>query len=342
MRIPSIHSRGWRLFALALLMLALAPGTWLRTPVTDRNSSAITITPLPFASGEDAGFTVEGLWRLTGKGERFGGYSAMGLLDDAAAIRLFSDRGWLLTLPRPDLASDAASRSSMRRLFPTGIAMDKLFDIESVTYDHASGRFWVGYEFHHTIYRYASDGEPDGFIEPAVAQDWSENGGIEAMARLASGEFLLLRESQGEIYLLDGDPVEGADYRYFVGGYPEGYSPTDMAQLPDGRVLIILRRVALANPVFEAMIAIADPADLADGEPWPVTPLVQIEDILPRENYEAIAIDPRDDGSVTVWLASDDNISVFQRSLLAKLRFTPPPRAEGVHEKGRRDEASAP
>lgn len=342
MRIPSIHGRRWRLIALALLVLALAPGTWLRTPVTDRNSTAITVTALPFSAGGKGGFVVEGVWQLSGKGERFGGYSAMGLLDDAATIRLFSDRGWLLTLPRPDLVEDAASQSSMRRLFPTGIPMDQLFDIESVTYDHAADRFWVGYEFRHTIYRYAGDGEPDGFLEPPFTRQWSDNGGIEAMARLESGEFLLLRESGGEGYLIDGDPVAGARYRGFRAGYPEGYSPTDVAQLPDGRVLIILRRVAFANPVFEAMLAIADPDQLGEEPFWQVTPLVQIEDILPRENYEAIAIDPKADGSVTVWLASDDNISVFQRSLLAKLHFTPESPAEGGHEKGRRAEAPAP
>jgi len=141
-----------------------------------------------------------------------------------------------------------------------------------VTYDHAADLFWVGCEFRHTIYRYAGDGVPDGYLELPFARNWSKNGGVEAMARLDNGHFLLLRETGSEGYLIQGDPVVGARYRRFRARYPEGYSPTDMAQLPDGRVLIVLRRVVLANPVFEAMIAVADPGELGVEEEWPVTP----------------------------------------------------------------------
>ena len=212
-----------------------------------------------------------------------------------------------------------------------------------MTYDHAADLFWVGYEFRHTIYRHAGDGVPDGYLEPPFARNWSKNGGVEAMARLDNGHFLLLRETGSEGYLIQGDPVVGARYRRFRARYPEGYSPTDMAQLPDGRVLIVLRRVVLANPVFEAMIAVADPGELGVQEEWPVTPILQPEELVPRENWEAIAIEPRDDGAVTVWLASDDNRSILQRSLLAKLRFEPDsPSQEDRHEKGRRAEAPAP
>ena len=45
--------------------------------------------------------------------------------------------------------------------------------------------------------------------------------------------------------------------------------------------------------------------------------------VVPRENYEGLALRERADGAVDVWLISDDNMSVMQRTLLAKLRFDP-------------------
>jgi len=45
--------------------------------------------------------------------------------------------------------------------------------------------------------------------------------------------------------------------------------------------------------------------------------------VIPRENYEGLALRPRGDGRVDVWVMSDDNFSIIQRSLLAKLVFDP-------------------
>lgn len=334
-----------RLAALLLIGAALAPGTWLRSEYANRPSAEVTITPLAAERTAHGGFTVESLWQLEGEALSFGGYSAMGLLS-GGTIRLFSDKGWVLTFPRPDgEGGESASSTGMtvRRLYPTGIPLIDLLDIESVTYFRGGHLFWVGYENRHTIYRYDVAGEPEAFLEPEFARNWSSNGGIEAMVRMADGRFVILRELGGEGYIFDGDPVEGAEAMRFPVNFPQNYSPTDMAQLPDGRVLIVLRRVAFANPVFEAMIAIADPAEISADTPWQVTPLVQLEDLVPRENYEAIAVEPRDDGAVSVWLASDDNLSAFQRSLLVKLRFHPDKAAaKDAHEKGRRAEAGAP
>lgn len=211
-------------------------------------------------------------------------------------------------------------------------------DIEAVTYHRPAQQFWVAYENRHTIYRYQVSGEPQAYVEPSFAREWSSNSGMEAMVRLEDGRFIVLRESEGEGFLFAGDPVEGAPAMAFRVRYPEDYRPTDMAQLPDGRVLVVLRRVAFARPVFEAMLGIADPALISADEPWQVRPLVQLEDIVPRENWEAIAIEAAAGGAVDVWLASDDNMSAFQRSLLAKLRWHP----GNAQEKGRRTEAPTP
>ncbi|HSG57654.1 MAG TPA: esterase-like activity of phytase family protein [Paracoccaceae bacterium] len=316
-----------------LLIALLAPGTWLRSTVGDRASADVTVTALPFDNSAVAGFEVLGLWQLHGFAENFGGYSAMAP-PGPEIVRLFSDKGWLLTIPRPDARRGPAG---IRQLYPTGIPVIDLLDIESVTYHPQTGQYWVGYESRHTIYRYSVTGEPEAFVEPAYTTGWQSNGGIEAMARLADGRFLVLHEDGNDGYLYPGDPVEGAVPQQFTVAWPEDYSPTDMAQLPDGRVLILLRKVAWHLPVFESLIALADPAliDSAlidSASPWPVTVLAELEQLVPRDNWEALSIEPPVEsvagaiagGAVNVWLASDDNRSAVQRSLLAKLRWTPP------------------
>jgi len=96
--------------------------------------------------------------------------------------------------------------------------------------------------------------------------------------------------------------------------------------LPDGRVVILLRIVdPLSPPFFEAMLVVADPADIAAGREWRWSKLADLEGSVPRDNYEGLAIVP-DPSGVTLWLISDDNYAHFQRTLLLQLHWRVPPR----------------
>lgn len=315
-----------RLAALLALAVLLAPGTWWRSIVPDRYATAVQVVPLPFERGERGGLSVQGLWHLDGSGENFGGYSAM-FLYGRQGIRLLSDRGFLLTIPRPGPDAVDPRPYSTRQLYPVGIPLDDLLDIESATYDPGTGQYWLGYEYQHVIYRYAARGDPEAFVRPAYTRNWAINGGIESMVRMADGRFVVLREDAGDLFLYPGDPVAGAVPVQGRVAWPDGYSPTDAAQLPDGRLVVVLRRVAMHLPVFECRLVLLDLAGWQPGTVLHPQPLVQLEDLVPRDNWEAVAVEPGTDGAVSLWLASDDNRSGLQRSLLARLRFTPPPRA---------------
>ncbi len=305
---------------LLALLMAIVPTTWLRSEVGDRYSAQVTVTSLQHPARTSGAFSVQGLWQLRALSENFGGYSALAVL--GTRIRLFSDKGWLLTVPRPDQpAGDLVV--GVRQLYPTGVPIADLLDIESVTYNPSGGQYWVGYESHHTIYRYSMTGEPEHFVQPAYTANWGHNSGIEAMVRLDDGRFVVLKETGGIGFLYRADPVDGAEPMPFRIAWPDGYEPVDMAQLPDGRVLILLRRLGWHLPVFESRLVVADPALIDPDKVWRVTPLLQLEKLLPRDNYEGLAVEPGTDGSVTLWLASDDNRSALQRSLLAKLRWVP-------------------
>ncbi len=316
---------GRHLLAALLLATMLAPGTWWRSRVPDRYATEVTFVALPFDARSHNGLQVRGLWHLHGAGENFGGYSAM-LLYAHEGIRLFSDRGFLLTIPRPGDDVTQPMAKSTRLLFPFGFRLEDMLDIESVTRDPETGQYWVGYEKLHVIFRYAAWGDPEAYVRPAYTRNWADNGGIEAMVRLADGRFLVLHEGGGDAFLYPGDPVAGAQPEQAQVAWPDGCAPTDAAELPDGRVVVVLRRVGLHLPVFESRLALLDPATWQAGSFWQPQALVQLERLLPRDNWEAVAVEPGDDGAVGLWLASDDNRSAFQRSLLARLQFTPPPR----------------
>jgi hypothetical protein len=317
-------TRKRRIAAVVVALLAVY-SVALRSTPEEPADAVITIAPaLTGKPASGGGFTVLAMWRLTARNGAFGGYSA--LLVEGERLRLLSDQGMWLTIPRPG-TTVMHVRGALAEFGDRTIG---LRDIESATRDPRTGRFWVGYEHRHAIARYGPDGTDDGEVFPAFAADWYANGGMEAMVRLADGRFIVLRETGDVGVLYQGDPVAGASWQSFPVTTPGGFSITDMAELPDGRLLLVLRKIALHMPPLEGMLAIADPAAIDPATPWTITPLVRIEDLLPRDNYEAVAVEPGDNGDftgdVTVWLASDDNMSILQQSLLARLSFTPPAR----------------
>jgi hypothetical protein len=105
---------------------------------------------------------------------------------------------------------------------------------------------------------------------------------------------------------------------------PGRFSPTDAAQLPDGRILVLMRRAVWPMPArFAGRIALFDPADIAAGRTVRAQTVAMLSSLLPVDNFEGIAIEPRGDGKVTVWLISDDNGAAAQRTLLWKLVLDP-------------------
>jgi hypothetical protein len=74
---------------------------------------------------------------------------------------------------------------------------------------------------------------------------------------------------------------------------------------------------------FAGRIVVADPAELDSGGILHSAVVAKLSSSLPVDNFEGMAIEPRADGRVTVWLISDDNAAVTQRTLLWKLAVDP-------------------
>lgn len=317
-----------RVMATCALALMCAPGTWFRTDLPRIMPHDIAVEQIASPSPTDnPAWQVDGIWQYRASGRYFGGFSAL-IADERGLLRAFSDRGTRFTLTDPVISGDAIGvRPVSPQIVERGYERD-LLDIESATRDPATGTYWLGYEGYHALHRFTAANKADGLLDLDDELDWYANNGLEAMVRLADGRFVMLGEGQDEGLIYPGDPVEGGTAQTFAFENPApGYVATDLAQLPDGRVLMLMRQVSstlawsLDWPPFECLIAIGDPP--SPGAAWQPQVALEFAGNIPNENYEGLAVREGAGGKVEVWVISDDNFSVQQRTLLVKLAFDP-------------------
>lgn len=268
-----------------------------------------------------------GIWQYQADSLKFGGFSAL-LALKGDRLRAFSDRGYRFTLIAPDLMDSgqlgAATGVAVQQV-ERGWSMD-LWDIEAATRDPGSGTYWLGYENRHAIHRFTVTSDPDGVRDLSDEVDWPDNSGIEALVRLRDERFVVLPEGQPQGLLFPDDPVEGAAPKTFDIISPVAdYVITGAKQLPDGRLMVLMRKLEWPSrsawPPFGSLLAIGEVPQVGGTFAPEIT--LQLKGVLPRDNYEGLALREREDGRVDVWIIADDNFSVFQRNLLAKLVFTP-------------------
>ncbi|MEO1221808.1 MAG: esterase-like activity of phytase family protein [Pseudomonadota bacterium] len=315
-----------RLVAALVVAAMVAPGTWLRTPITKENPKSIALERIAGAAETGApGWQIEGVWHYsTAPTLRFGGFSGL-MPVGGGRLRAFSDRGFLFTFVEPDRQEEAPDQRLIAGLPLSDPSLyPRLWDIESVTRDPAPrGDYWVGFENTHAIHRFSYRTEPEKVRLIRDEVDWYDNGGLEAMERLSDGRFLIIPERRDEALILDGDPVEDwSPQPIAFESLADGFAVTDLAQLPDGRVLFLMRGVEWTNyPPFAGLLAISDPPEAGSVEPLAPEVLFRFEGVLPPENYEGLAVREQEDGTVAIWIISDDNLAAMQRTLLVKLTY---------------------
>lgn len=316
-----------RLTLLLIVALGLAPGTWARVPPppesTD-NRQILTVVPLrvpPVNLGE---FRLAGAWSLASPNHHFGSYSALVSLPGGTLFAV-SDHGRMLWFTPP-------GRSGRLVRFDYFAQSEwAVADVEGLTRDPVGGGMWGTFEQTNRIVRYDARFRRNGHARPPEMRNWPDNAGPEAIVRLRGGRFIVLAEGSPRWFagdlpalLFAADPVAGSAPMRFRFEPPDGFRPVDMAQMPDGRVLILLRKVVWRLPPrFEGKLVLADPKDIRQGQPWCGRVVANLAEPLPMDNYEGLAVEPNGDGGATVWLISDDNNASFQRTLLLKLEWRP-------------------
>lgn len=307
---------------LALIFLAT---TSISAPLDSH--APIQATPVAFDPGDPAHVRLGPLrflggWRLTSPRSDFGGISALHVTQ--GRFLALTDTGRLF---RFRMRKDGSIFDSSFIALPAGPGRkdqksDR--DTESLVVDNAGGRLWIGYERHNAVWRYDSAlTRAEAHAEPAAMKDWPWNGGPEAMARVADNRFVIICEEPtgpGETHealLFAGEPARrGTRVTRFLYRGPPGFWVTDAAQLPDGRLLILHRDYSLMGGM-KAALATIDPAAIRAGRVIDGRELARLQAPLTLDNMEALAID-REAGRTILWLASDDNLSPFQRTLLMK------------------------
>lgn len=322
---------------LALILMALVLVLWLvppwstepKTPTWGEHTR-LTATPVALDSTDPRRRAVGGLrflggWRLSSNDPAFGGISSMRVAGDR--FTLLSDYSLVSRFRFDGRRITQARFSALPDWFGTGWARPDV-DSESLAQDPVSGRFWVGFENWNAIGRYSSDlAQRERLARPEPMRGWHENGGPESIARLANGSFVVLSETshwphaRGRAALwYAGDPT-APGVRSFRFAYlpPKGYDPSDAVALPDGRLLVLNRAFHLPY-VFTAILTVVDTRSIAPGMLVHGRVLARLEGSLLHDNFEALSV-TRDSGRTIVWIASDDNQSVLQRSLLLKFQL---------------------
>ncbi|HEY0291873.1 MAG TPA: esterase-like activity of phytase family protein [Hansschlegelia sp.] len=255
----------------------------------------------------------------------FGGLSGLRLGGDGRSFTAISDRGnWFhgaLAYEGTRLAGvSEVTRSPTPGRDGKPLAGRRGLDTEALEIQGRTA--WVSSERVTWLTRYAlrPDGLPQGrgvaVRLPGIAIKAPRNEGYEAIAALPSGGVVLV----GEKFLDDN-----GDNRAFVVGIAAPYafavrrtddfSPTDLTQLPGGGFALLERRW---RPPFSLTVRIRrlagsdiKPGAIIDGPVLMEATLAQAID-----NFEGISAHRSAGGRTVLTLVSDDNFSIFQRTLL--------------------------
>ena len=322
------------LFALAALPLltTFAPAALFVAPAIPPHPE-VALQPValyPEAETEKriGGLRYLGGWVLESDDPRFGGISAVHV--ENRRVTAVSDAGALIRFALPDRGPSPLKIGFLPE--SGGAGASKLSrDSESLVIDGDNA--WIGFEHRNGVGRYRRGGEwhREAITEPDALDDWPDNMGPEAMVRLADGTFLVFSEGERlpsgatEVLLFEGDPAEEGTRTVRLGyRAPEGFHITDAALLPDGRVMFLNRRFTLLDG-FSAKLTISGPLRLNAGRVLSGREIATFEAPAIVDNMEALSV-TRDKGRTIVWIASDDNFSALQRTLLLKFELIEPAR----------------
>ena len=182
----------------------------------------------------------------------------------------------------------------------------------------------VAFERDHRIWHYRTLDAParaEAFPDTRWLESLPPNDGVEAMAKVGDG-WLYIAEA-----LLDGSRHEGVllnptglnrNYARVAVDVPAPYNPTDAHALGRESVLILARRFSPLSGVGAALLrAEVDLKTMTLGKP---ELLAELAPPLAVDNMEGLAV-VEQAGRTFVYLASDDNFSPLQRTLILKFEL---------------------
>ena len=299
---------------LAMLLLSCQPQAQPLT-LNDRDPAQQTV----------GGLTYRGRVVLDYDDDGFGGLSALDVSDDGKTAMALSDggtwfeltleydaRGWLKAVQRGDSGrlQGRNGRTARRKSDADAESMVRLAD----------GSIIVGFEIHHRLLHYpaakpAFSVVPSELARPPGIRRAPDNNGMEAITLLADGQLLVIAEDAGSgdtTLAWIGDGVTWSPVGYVL---TPPYLPTGAALLPDGDVIVLERRASLLRGIGARLVRVSA-EDIRAGGRLSGTEIARLESPLTVDNLEGIATRIGPDGETLIYLISDNNFSLFQRTLL--------------------------
>ena len=265
--------------------------------------------------------TLQAAWHLTSDTRGFGGFSALDV--NGNRVTALSDAGTILRF-RLGRFGNASEASLVRVPEQCGHVSRKYDnDTESLAHDPARQNWWIGFEWRNAVCRTNADFTKGVAVwAPAGIAAWPQRAGPESMTRLSDGRFLLIGEDRigggtAPMVLFDRDPTDPAAVATTLAYRPPvGFKPTDVAQLPDGRILVLTRRFAYWS-LFTSKLVLLDaippePTGILQGRV-----IAHFESPVLADNFEGLSFTV-ENGRPIIWIISDDNYMRWQRTLLLK------------------------
>lgn len=258
-------------------------------------------------------------WHLSSADPAFGGLSGLVAEPDGNLLAV-SDEGAFVWIRMTDGAPSAARIAPMRDAGGAVIAGKRWRDAEGL--DLRDGIAFVSFEREHRVLAFNLAGCGAAARGVKVAQFGNRiagmrdampaNGGAEGLALTAAGELLLAIESpESGLPIAQLDALGAAR---LVGLIPRRGDPvlTGMDRAGNTLYAVLRSYTPLVGNVIEVVALPLPGRELS----MPARRVLRLEPRHGTDNFEGIALQRRGDGSLRLWLVSDDNFSSRQRTLL--------------------------
>ncbi|MBB5752456.1 esterase-like activity of phytase family protein [Prosthecomicrobium pneumaticum] len=319
-----------RAAALALLLLASTAGAqeFRPLPLSARPIETFSIGSSATRFGE---FEFLGGLVVTARDRDFGGLSGLDFTGDGRLL-FVSDLGfWVEARPVRENGrlADLVEGTIAPMLDRTGRPLESKRNADAEGLRIVDGTAYVTFERHHAIAAYSArdpaGSRPRRLGIPKTLGRLKSNSGLESIAAAPAdgplaGALVVIAENS-----LDADGnhkgavLSGPRAGAFRVRKTDGYSITDAAYLPNGDLLILERKVPTAISVamrIRRLPGAIRPGALLDG---PVVLEGTMRDEI--DNMEGLAVSRMEDGRTRITLVSDDNRSLFQRTLLLEFAW---------------------